>query len=361
VRLVAAVKNLQASAALAADGIELLQAPVWPSAFLSEAQRSAGSSATFGDMLADMGLADQESLRSMLAAWDGLLALVKPDLVVADYAPIAGLAARNRIPRAIVGTGFTVPPAEMMRFPLLHHVSPPVWHEPEIVAIVNAALRPRQTPPIDRLPQLYECDVRSVQTFPLLDPYHAERTEPADGPVIAAPAPRRAAGRAVFAYIASGRTLRDDVIAALRPLGTRLCVFGPGLRSAQAAELAAAGACIAPTTPDLRDALASVRLLIHLGGATTAAEALAAGVPQLVLSTHIEQELTGAALERAGVGRLIKLHDPAAHVSAAMIEAMLQDDALAARAAVLGEDCRPMLQAFDTLPKFERACMRFLA
>jgi UDP:flavonoid glycosyltransferase YjiC (YdhE family) len=360
-RLVAAVKNLRAAAPLAADGIELLQAPVWPSVFLADAQRAAKSSATFGDMLAELGLADEEALHTMLAAWDGILGHVQPALIVADYAPVAMLAARGRIPRAIVGSGFTVPPAEMASFPLLHRLSPPVWREPDVTAIVNTALRARSTPPIDRLPQIFECDARSVQTFPLLDPYQAERSVPADGPLIVAPAPRREASRAIFFYSAGGYRLRDDVIAALRPLGARLRVYGPGLASEQSAALAAAGALLEPAPPPLSEALSSAHLFIHLGGVTAAAEALVAGVPQLVLSTHIEQELNGLALERAGVGRLLKLHDPAAHISTETIEAMTQDTVLAARAGALGESHRRMLQDFDTLPKFDRACMGFLS
>src|SRR5262249_12877698 len=98
------------------------------------------------------GLADADALQMLLAAWDRLFALVKPDVVVADYAPAATLAARTRLPVILVGTGFTVPPAELYHFPLLHRAAPPAWRAGALVATVNAALRRSRLPVLDRLP-----------------------------------------------------------------------------------------------------------------------------------------------------------------------------------------------------------------
>jgi hypothetical protein len=68
-----------------------------------------------------------------------------------------------------------------------------------------------------------------------------------------------------------------------------------------------------------------------------------------VLSVDIEKDLNGQAIERAGIGRLVKIHDPAANVSTELIASMLQDDGLAARAAELGATHRALLRQSDPL------------
>jgi hypothetical protein len=295
-------------------------------------------------------------------AWDRLLSLVDPDLVVADYAPAAALAARGRLPLMLVGNGFTLPPAEMKSFPLLHSFSPPVWPEAVILSIVNEALKVIASPPLERLPQVFAADSYSVQTFALLDPYHSYRIEPVDGPTFEQiPAVRQPNARTIFAYLRHHSHLRPPAVEALFPFARRLRVFGSGISAAQAAALARSGAQIETSPPPLASALASACLFVHLGGTGAAAEAIAAGVPQLALSVDIEKDLNGQAFERAGIGRLIKIHDPAVKLSySALVESMVQDDSMALRAAVLGEYHRKLLMQGDPLLKFEDRCLKLM-
>lgn len=359
IRPVAAVRNPASAQILTEDGIEVLQAPLWPDP-IAAGSAFYDSSSTFGDMLAGLGLADARTLTAMLAAWDRLLALVDPDLIVADYAPAAMLAARGRFPLAVVGNGFTVPPAEMPSFPLLHNVSPPLRQEDEILHAVNAVLCARKQSPLDHLPQMLAGEVTSVQTFPLLDPYTTQRVVPVDGPIMTIPQPRRPDAKTIFVYVADNKPLRPDIVAALLPLGARLRVFAPGLSAGQIGALAKAGAAIEDHPLRLEHELATMGLSIHIGGLGVACSALAAGVPQLVLSIDIEKDLYGLALERAGVGRLIKIHDPAATISTALIEDLASDGQLGSRAMAVGEDHRRLLRGFDPLTTFEGQCLKLL-
>ncbi len=359
VRLISAVRNLAVAHLLAGDGIEILQAPIWPPS-LKGVSGFAESSATCGDILASHGLANTQVLTAMTEAWDRVLALAHPDLIVTDYAPGAMLAARGRLPLAVVGNGFTVPPPEMQSFPLLHTVSPPLRQEADILDAVNTVLRSRKAPLLDHLPQMFSGQIRSVQTLPLLDPYRDQRVVPVDGPILSTPEPRRRDAQSIFAYFADGRTIRPDVIVALKALGGRLRVYGPGLSAAQIGELSTAGAIIEVTPLRLETELATTRLLIHLGGLGVASAALAAGVPQLVLSVDIEKDLYGQALETAGVGRLIKIHDAAARISSGFIEELVQDDQVSARAFVQGEHCRIQMRHLDPLGSFEAQSLRLL-
>jgi UDP:flavonoid glycosyltransferase YjiC (YdhE family) len=297
------------------------------------------------DILVAVGLADANATRSMLTAWDQVLRATRPDLVIAEYAPAAVLAAQRRFPVLLVGTGFTLPPESMPRFPLLHRFAPPVFAEEETLAVVNAAKAAFNWPLLDRLPQVFAGDEYFVGTFAWLDPYRSERMALADGPVLdRSPVPRKATAETIFVYVSRGEMPHRDLVGALRPFAHRVHIYAPMLEAEQGRELAAGGATIALEPVPLADALADCRLVIHLGGNGVAAEALAAGVPQLVLSTHIEQELTGLALEQAGAGSLIRAHDPASTISSDAVGALLENGAQATRAAELGEILRAALK-----------------
>src|SRR5690242_5607737 len=64
------------------------------------------------DILLNLGYDDARALHGALRAWRSTLALVAPDVVVADYAPMALVAGGlERIPRVTIGSGFALPPA----------------------------------------------------------------------------------------------------------------------------------------------------------------------------------------------------------------------------------------------------------
>jgi UDP:flavonoid glycosyltransferase YjiC (YdhE family) len=308
-------------------------------------ERRAASSATMNDILAGAGLASATTMRGMLEAWDRVFRATKPDLVIAEYAPAAVLAAQRRIPLMLVGTGFTLPPQDMPRFPLLHRLAPPVFSERQTLEAVNEAKGFFKWPLLDRLPQVFAGDAYFVRTFPLLDPYRYERNASADGPILdRMPTARKSDAETIFVYISRGVAPHRHLAGALRPAAERVHIYAPMLSADECSDLEARGATIALEPVALADALSDCSLVIHLGGNGLAAEAIAAGVPQLVLSTHVEQELNGLALEDAGVGRMIRAHDPASSVSFDMIEWLLTNDALARRAAELGDAARAVLE-----------------
>src|SRR6185312_3900142 len=112
-------------------------------------------SATLGDSLASAGLSDADALDVILQRWTQIFQNLKPDLVVADYAPAAALVARGRVPLMLVGNGYTAPPADMTHFPLLHRSHAPVWDELRLLTILNKAARDHGLAPLERLPQLF--------------------------------------------------------------------------------------------------------------------------------------------------------------------------------------------------------------
>jgi len=340
---------------------EIIAAPRWPVDSRPASQRSALSSATLNDILSAMGLADTGAVQRLLHAWDEIFKRTRPDLVIADFSPIAALAARGRIPLVHIGNGYTLPPHRMKRFPPLHRFSPPAWSEEQTLAAVNQAAQACGRAPLDHLPQLFSGDACLVQTFPLFDPYDTQRTEPLDGPIFdRAPAMKDARAQQIFAYMSSGYVLHPSLFTALRPFAARLRIQAPGLPLAQVEELRHAGARIDTQPAPLAEILPATCLLVHNGGPGVAAEALVAGVPQLVLSAQVEQDFNGRALKNAGVAEFLRIYEPGVEISAELIGRMSTDETLAARAAQQAEWHRAYLATTDALSACERTCLHLL-
>jgi UDP:flavonoid glycosyltransferase YjiC (YdhE family) len=362
VRFVAVSRDPAAAGLLGGEFVEIISAPRWPIDSRPASQRPALSSVTLNDILSGMGLADSAAVRQLLGAWDDIFRRTRPDLVIADFSPLAALAARGRLPLVHIGNGYTLPPHQMKRFPLLHRFSPPLWSEEQTLAAVNQAARAVGRAPLDHLPQLFSGDACLVQTFPLFDPYDTQRSEPLDGPMFDRPPAMKGAGaRSIFVYLSSGYALHPSLFAALGPFAARLRIHAPGLPAAQVEALRGAGAHIDAAPVPLADILPATCLIVHNGGPGVAAEALVAGVPQLVLSAQVEQDFNGQALESVGVAKFIRVYEPGADISADLIGALSADDALAARAALQAERHRACLATMDALGACERICLQLLA
>ncbi len=362
IRAVAAFSDTSSAGLLQQVFDEVVDAPRWPLHARHPAQRSALSSATLNDILSGAGLADGAAVDRLLGAWDELFRKTRPALVIADFAPLAALAARGRIPLVLLGNGYTLPPREMPRFPLLHRQALPVWDEGRTLATVNASALRRGWQALERLPQLFSGDACLVQSFPLLDPYDTQRTQELDGPIFdRVPASRAADANSIFAYLSAGYMPHPSLLQALKPFAPRLRIHAPRMSVNELDDLRLAGARIDAEPAPLAEVLPDTRLIVHNGGSGVASEALVAGVPQLVLSAQIEQDLNAQALQIAGVGRCVKIHEPGASVSSEFIADMLADEALATKAAELAEEHRGFLARRDALSICESKCLRLLA
>ena len=90
-------------------GYRLLQAPRWnlPS---NPAIRKIPTH-SFADVMRLIGYGRGPALAPRLTAWESIIDEVRPDLVVGDFSPTLNLAARGRVPRIVIGNGYTIPPA----------------------------------------------------------------------------------------------------------------------------------------------------------------------------------------------------------------------------------------------------------
>jgi len=301
-------------------------------------------------------------MRSLLQAWDGILTTTAPDLVVADYAPAVNMMARGRIPLIVTGNGFTAPPGNMKRFPPLHRVAPPRWNEDETLLVVNRALQSLNRPALEHLPHIFAGDAQIVLTFPVLDPYDLQRSDPLAGPILdAAPLESRKDADDVFVYLSQGvlSRLPFDIVQTLLPLASRLVISAPDMTREQSDILARNGARMSSQHLPLSETLAASRLVIHFGGGGLAAHAIAAGAPQLIFATHIEQLLNGLQIEKAGLGKVVDSFIPEID-PAQPLRDILADDSLRQQTALAGHAHRNMLNTMKPLETFEAAALKLL-
>lgn len=356
--VVAAAYQGELCAPLRKAGIKVLPGP--PLAPIPHALYPA--STTLTDSLAQGGLMDEERVRAAIARWRQIMDAFRPDLVVADYAPLAAIAARGRAPILQEGAAFCLPPSRLDAFPPLHDFGPAATRDADLLALINRALAALDMPEVPRIGALFAGDDVFVTTFQLLDPYADLREGAADGPLIDEPIPEvhdDASG--IFGYFHQDVALRPDVLAALCALGPRLELYLTGGPAAAAAPLLAAGVTLHAEPQRLSAVLPRKRLVLHQGSAGIAADALLAGVPQYVLCQHVEHYLNAEALQAAGVARSRRLFDPNHRVEASDILAFAADADAAFVARAAGRMHREILEARNPMDDLVKRCLALMA
>lgn len=317
-------------------GLDLLQAPRC---------RHAGDTGTlpvsFTEILLGNGYADPGELTAIVSAWRSLLARWRTDLVVADFAPGALLAARTlALRRVAYGNGFTVAPrADPM--PAFRFDEPVartrlIDADARALASVNAALDRFGGAPLARLADLLATDEDFLCTLPQLDHYGARpatgywgprlRTE--QGLDIEWP---EGPGQRVLVYLRSAFPHLDALIDHLAAGPHRVIAFLPGANGPQRARLASRKRVVLERPARLDRLLRLCDLVVSHGG-EIATGSLALGVPQLTFPNHYEQYISAVRFEQLGAGRQLP-PGASAQDALATLEAVLANPrfALAAR------------------------------
>lgn len=288
-------------------GYHLLQGPRWDIPRDPAIRKIPTHS--FADVLRLIGYGRREALAHRLTAWEGVLATVRPDVVVGDFSPTLNLAARGRVPSVVIGNGYTIPPGGRPMPPIrpwqqaLEAFS--VDHESELLEAANAALRARGAGAVDFLADALNGDATFVFSLPLVDPYARYRTgstlAPFNMPRGIRPLPwgqRRPAG--VFLYMPGGHAHAGTAVRALAAAGAAGEAYVADLTPRAVAELAAPGVVMHAEPQDFAQVMPAARLVIHHGGLSTAVAALLAGTPQLILPWNLEHLVTARAIEATG-------------------------------------------------------------
>lgn len=307
------------------QGLTLLQAPLTPQ------QRSSGRRmpVNYADMLRYCGFARAEDVSARLVAWQGIFSLARPELLVADHAPTALLAAHLAdIPYLAVGNGFAIPPAAFP-WPSIRpwEVIPSaslVSAELGLDGVTEAAQKALGYPAPVRIRELFGTqDV--LDTFGELDHCGERPNGRYVGPIVAVPDAVRVnwqdrADQKVLAYLRPEVPGFTAILSALVRLDADVLCVAPGLAPEVARRFATRRLRISLAPVDLPPLFAHADLAVSYGSSGFVTQALLAGVPLLLRPRHVEQALLARRVEAMGAGKLLDARADAAAVVATLRE-----------------------------------------
>jgi hypothetical protein len=297
--------------------------------------RQAPPNATWADYLLDCHFADPVKLRTNVAWWLETMRVRRIDLVVADYAPRALMAARILgLPSLAIGTGYGIPPATLEGFPVFLPEYPQrEADEAVMVAAINDTLSPLGYQPIRFLPEIYARSGDLLRTLPMLDPYRDWR-DPADylPPVADYAGAAPGTGQEMFCYFSSYELENPALVEALETSGLPTFGYLPGASDAVRARLVKAGLAISDRPLPVAEITARARVMFTSGQHGILSLGMAAGLRQVFLPQHLEHLYMARKAEERGVGRTIWPRNlPAAEI-VATLRAAWDDGAMERRA-----------------------------
>ena len=264
-------------------------------------------SASFTEVLATFGYSRPSILSAAVKSWDDFYTITNADLIIADYSPTACLAARGKIPVVQIGTGFTMPPTDISRFPALRSGYAPPTIERNILQTVNSVLESRGQSVLDALPKFLETEFRAIFTLPQLDPYGPIRNEPLLGSYHVGLKPLDEPEEPlVFLYAGRDPTQLDQIVQSATLAGYRLAAYLGPMETASSILLKNRGAIVYQRPPPLSDVLSKASIVVSHGGAGLTNAALTVGRPQILLPLFVESDLTCNAVEKIGSGIVLK-------------------------------------------------------
>ena len=335
------------TATIAGSGFPLVDAPRWtlppPSGFVA---------ISYADVLMHGGWASTDALRGLMDGWRSVLDQTTPDLLIADFAPTAMLAARVAgVATAAVGDGFSLPPVTSpLTAPLAAPLTAPLptmrpWAEiaPDalasvegrVLAVVNARLGALHAMELRRLQDLFDSVPVFLCTFPELDHYpdrqagvwYGEVFAPSRGPVGVWPA---GTGDRVYVDLDPRHPALGPIVDALDRLMLPTLVQAAAGMAAGRAD-AIERALIQVTTTTNRASVLSGCDIVICQGHEVAVPALLAGKPLLMLPVFVEQMMTLHRLAKQGLAHGVEPNADAAAIDA-VVRRLIDDRACRKRA-----------------------------
>ncbi|CAG0988694.1 hypothetical protein BURK1_02150 [Burkholderiales bacterium] len=316
---------------------------------------------SLAEILQGCGYHDAHTLEALVRGWRDTLACARADLLVADYAPTALLAARTlRIPSVSAGLGFEMPPIGRP-LPSLRPWEPVApgrleAAEAHVVRTAGRVLQRYGSPPLAEGWQLFAGGRSLLCEWPELDCYArgalpaGERWHGRGFHAGGGEAPRwpEGGGPRVFAYLKGAHPDVPAVLRALAARGCRTLCFMPDVESGKPAPVVDASIRYSDGPVDLASVLRECDLAVCHAGGGTVAQSLLAGVPLLLMPRQNEQGLNalGVVRMRAGVAAFPQ---PKPFDYRAALAALLDDGTARAAARAFAANHRDFSNARQTL------------
>ena len=334
-----AVQRIDALSESEAAGSPVWQAPVTPRLLISGSRFGASATAGMADILARMGFDDGGIIAAMINGWHQLIAAIRPDVLIADFAPFLLLAARRLVPSIAIGTAFSLPPANLQQLTLLID-RPGAVDQNALLATINRALATYNTSPLAALPRLFEADRMIPASFAELDPYAADRIGGLARPVPPGFVACAGSGEEVFVYAPESIALDAPLWKGLAASGLPVRIHAQRAPAVLLSALSARGFAIEAKPVDFAEIAARSRLVVSHGGHGFSCAAMAAGLPQVVCHHDLEKLLHGIAVAREGLGGHVSLRNLDPERFGADLIGVYRDEALTKRTRAKAETLR---------------------
>ena len=305
-----AFSNLQ-HAGSTSRGFRCYQAPL-----TTLAEKPDPTPVSLAHVLVEVGFHDRDGLAAPLRAWLAIFALEKPDVIVADYAPMALLAARVAgLPAVTIGSGFSSPP---LTRPLhgLRSWEPVsdarlLAYDDSATEAANRALAELGAAPIESAAQLFVARDDILCTYAELDPFgpreNAEYLGPLDDAMPGAELAWSGEERPrIFAYLKPRYPGFVSIVASIGAAGASAIIAAPGLNDAEVQSMSSPHVQVIGRPVTLPPLLAACDLCIGHAGLGLTSKAMSAGAPMGLLPTHLEQLLIAQRVEALGAGAYLR-------------------------------------------------------
>jgi len=260
-------------------------------------------------ILYNAGFNNPEELSRRIKHWSTMMLNHHVDAVVADYSPIALVAARALgLPRTVIGCGFDVPPLvePFPAFPVFGSTIPEttlIHNEEAVCTLLNGALVDLGFEPYEKLQHIYSGAKRALLTYAEMDHYEGRQGDeylglPDDDLVSEKPWPSKHAKR-VFAYLRPHAHL-DEMLAALRDCDADVLLVADQIEAHYLTPYLRPGLFMATRLTNLRHRAQQCDAWLSYSPHGTSTEMLLAGKPGVVWPDTLERELVGRRLAQSG-------------------------------------------------------------
>ncbi len=352
--------NTAADREFARVGVRTVQNYVWPS------QRAGGKvEATvringFTDFLAHIGLNSSAAVAGAIAHYDGLFSVFSPDLVIAEQAYGAILAAREHLPVVAMGFCVRLPPIVDGGFPIFPGRPGAEVPVDGLLAAINDGLARAGRFPLTEIGDLLRIAAVMPSGPAEFDFYSELRTGPILPPsvpglrqVLAERSQGSDAGE-VFVYLHGLAQHYPAVLEGLSALPFRTRAYIPGLTAASRQTLSRLVLEDGPVA--VNDIFARSRVVVHQGGEQLTSACLAAGVPQVILSTWLDTRVAGGFVKAHDLGDTMRITEATSEWLLAAVGRCYADAALRQRVAAAAPRFRAWFDIDPMAIVAERAC-----
>jgi len=326
--LTVAARDVQSAATVfGALPLEIVQAPLCVKTYNGLAEPPLN----FAEILMRYGYFDAPQLSGLLRAWRGLLDIVRPNVLVADHAPTALLAARGRkVALAVTGGAFCVPPPVSPTPNMRHWVNVPAQRlansDEAVLRVINSVL-PSATRRLGALHEIFDRVNWFFNGVPELDPFGPRDPSSFLGlnsgaAGSALPQWPEREGPRIFAYLNSDYRHIEATLAALAASGASCVIYLLGATPAIRQKYQGSNLVFSADLLDIDRAVTESNLCLCHGNFGTVVEVLRRGKPLLLLPMDLEKFLTASSVERIGAGRLVHPESPHPDIAGALAHAL---------------------------------------